>query len=240
MSCHVMLHSATSCHILSCRNVSPLLSFFPPHLNQFLCHPQVQVVITVQFYTSLSPVLILIYFFTDYNPHLVSSYITSHHITPCHITSHHVTSHHTMSHHITSQRIDGGVTGYNRSAAIARFNEPDCKAHVFLLTTRAGGLGLNLQAANTVIIYDSDWNPQGDLQAIARCHRLGQQKEVKVYRLLTRQTAEATMFRVASRKLGLTNILLNGLHSKVCMHQHPSLHFFSFSYSSTLSSSTPN
>ena len=113
------------------------------------------------------------------------------------------------------QRIDGGVTGYNRSAAIARFNEPDCKAHVFLLTTRAGGLGLNLQAANTVIIYDSDWNPQGDLQAIARCHRLGQQKEVKVYRLLTRQTAEATMFRVASRKLGLTNILLNGLHSKV-------------------------
>ena len=133
------------------------------------------------------------------------------------------------------------MTGYNRSAAIARFNEPDCKAHVFLLTTRAGGLGLNLQAANTVIIYDSDWNPQGDLQAIARCHRLGQQKEVKVYRLLTRQTAEATMFRVASRKLGLTNILLNGLHSKVCMHQHPSLHFFSHSSSPscTLSSSTP-
>jgi Helicase conserved C-terminal domain len=114
------------------------------------------------------------------------------------------------------------VTGYNRSAAIARFNEPDCKAHVFLLTTRAGGLGLNLQAANTVIIYDSDWNPQGDLQAIARCHRLGQQKEVKVYRLLTRQTAEATMFRVASRKLGLTNILLNGLHSKVCTQAYSS------------------
>lgn len=53
------------------------------------------------------------------------------------------------------------------------------------------------------------------MQAIARCHRLGQQKEVKVYRLLTRQTAETTMFRVASKKLGLTNILLNGLHSKV-------------------------
>lgn len=64
----------------------------------------------------------------------------------------------------------------------------------------------------------SDWNPQGDLQAIARCHRLGQQKEVKVYRLLTRQTAEATMFRVASKKLGLTNILLNGLHSRVSTH----------------------
>lgn len=52
------------------------------------------------------------------------------------------------------QRIDGGVTGYNRSAAITRFNQPDSKASVFLLTTRAGGLGLNLQAANTVIIYD--------------------------------------------------------------------------------------
>jgi Helicase conserved C-terminal domain/SNF2-related domain len=113
------------------------------------------------------------------------------------------------------ERIDGGVTGYNRSAAITRFNQPDSKASVFLLTTRAGGLGLNLQAANTVIIYDSDWNPQGDLQAIARCHRLGQQKEVKVYRLLTRQTAETSMFQVASKKLGLTNILLNGLHSKV-------------------------
>lgn len=52
------------------------------------------------------------------------------------------------------QRIDGGVTGYNRSAAITRFNQPDSVASVFLLTTRAGGLGLNLQAANTVIIYD--------------------------------------------------------------------------------------
>ena len=107
------------------------------------------------------------------------------------------------------------MTGYKRSAAIDRFNAVDSLASVFLLTTRAGGLGLNLQAANTVIIYDSDWNPQGDLQAIARCHRLGQQNEVKVYRLLTRQTAESSMFRVASKKLGLTNILLNGLHNKV-------------------------
>ena len=65
---------------------------------------------------------------------------------------------------------------------------------VFLLCTRAGGLGINLTAADTVIIYDSDWNPQNDLQAQARCHRIGQHKAVKVYRLITRNTYEREMF----------------------------------------------
>ena len=65
---------------------------------------------------------------------------------------------------------------------------------VFLLCTRAGGLGINLTAADTVIIYDSDWNPQNDLQAQARCHRIGQNKAVKVYRLITRNTYEREMF----------------------------------------------
>ena len=65
---------------------------------------------------------------------------------------------------------------------------------VFLLCTRAGGLGINLTAADTVIIYDSDWNPQNDLQAQARCHRIGQNKSVKVYRLITRNTYEREMF----------------------------------------------
>ena len=90
----------------------------------------------------------------------------------------------------------------------------------------------------------SDWNPQGDLQAIARCHRLGQQKEVKVYRLLTRQTAETSMFQVASKKLGLTNILLNGLHSKVLTrdvvhtpHQHTCLTLSAYHLISPLSPS---
>jgi chromodomain-helicase-DNA-binding protein 7 len=110
------------------------------------------------------------------------------------------------------ERIDGGVSGHLRSAAITRFNAPDSTTDVFLLTTRAGGLGLNLQAANHVVIFDSDWNPQGDLQAIARAHRLGQTKEVKVFRLLTKHTAEEAMFKVATHKLGLTDVLLNGLH----------------------------
>ena len=65
---------------------------------------------------------------------------------------------------------------------------------MFLLCTRAGGLGINLTAADTVIIYDSDWNPQNDVQAQARCHRIGQSKAVKVYRLITRNSYEREMF----------------------------------------------
>ncbi len=70
----------------------------------------------------------------------------------------------------------------------------DSDRFVFLLCTRAGGLGINLTAADTVIIYDSDWNPQNDLQAQARCHRIGQNKSVKIYRLITRNTYERDMF----------------------------------------------
>ena len=70
----------------------------------------------------------------------------------------------------------------------------DSDRFVFLLCTRAGGLGINLTAADTVIIYDSDWNPQNDIQAQARCHRIGQNKAVKVYRLITRNSYEREMF----------------------------------------------
>lgn len=71
-----------------------------------------------------------------------------------------------------------------------RFSAEGSEIFVFLLCTRAGGLGINLTAADTVIIYDSDWNPQNDVQAQARCHRIGQEKKVKIYRLLTRNTYE--------------------------------------------------
>ena len=66
------------------------------------------------------------------------------------------------------------------------------------MCARAGGLGINLTAADTVIIYDSDWNPQNDLQAQARCHRIGQQKSVKIYRLITSNTYEPEIFDKAS------------------------------------------
>eukprot|EP00958_Prasinococcus_capsulatus_P005940 scaffold569_cov408-Prasinococcus_capsulatus_cf.AAC.34 len=80
-------------------------------------------------------------------------------------------------------RIDGSVAQHDRQSQIKAFNE-DPAYSVFLLSTRAGGLGINLTAADTVIIYDSDWNPHQDLQAMDRCHRIGQQKPVHVYRLV--------------------------------------------------------
>ena len=84
---------------------------------------------------------------------------------------------------------------------------------VFLLCTKAGGLGINLVAADTVIIYDSDWNPQNDLQAQARCHRIGQDKMVKIYRLVTRNTYEREMFDRASLKLGLDKAVLQSMNT---------------------------
>merc|ERR1712071_424995 len=75
------------------------------------------------------------------------------------------------------------------------------------------GLGINLTAADTVIIYDSDWNPQNDLQAQARCHRIGQRKTVKIYRLLTKNTYEREMFDKASLKLGLDKAVLQSMNT---------------------------
>ncbi|KAH9386092.1 uncharacterized protein NEMAJ01_0988 [Nematocida major] len=106
------------------------------------------------------------------------------------------------------ERIDGTVRGDVRQASIDRFST-DENSFVFLLCTRAGGVGINLTAADTVIIFDSDWNPQNDLQAQARCHRIGQTAEVKIYRLVTRNTYEREMFDRASMKLGLDRAILH-------------------------------
>jgi len=106
-------------------------------------------------------------------------------------------------------RLDGSIVGEERQKSIDKFNDPKSGVFVFLLCTRAGGVGLNLTAANTVIIYDSDWNPQNDLQAQARCHRIGQTQEVQVYRLITRGTYENEMFLRASMKLGLDQAILD-------------------------------
>lgn len=111
------------------------------------------------------------------------------------------------------ERIDGRIRGNLRQAAIDRFSRPDSDRFVFLLCTKAGGLGINLTAADTVIIYDSDWNPQNDLQAQARCHRIGQQKMVKIYRLLCRNTYEREMFDKASLKLGLDKAVLQSMNT---------------------------
>uniref|UniRef100_S4RN91 Chromodomain helicase DNA binding protein 9 n=1 Tax=Petromyzon marinus TaxID=7757 RepID=S4RN91_PETMA len=112
------------------------------------------------------------------------------------------------------ERIDGRVRGNMRQVAIDRFCKPDSDRFVFLLCTRAGGLGINLTAADTCIIFDSDWNPQNDLQAQARCHRIGQSKAVKVYRLITRNSYEREMFDKASLKLGLDRAVLQSMSGR--------------------------
>ncbi|KEG11953.1 putative transcription activator [Trypanosoma grayi] len=100
-------------------------------------------------------------------------------------------------------RIDGNTSGYDRDAQMAAFNSPNSDYFLFLLSTRAGGLGINLQAANHVVIYDSDWNPQMDLQAQDRAHRIGQKREVRVYRFVTDGTVEEKIYRRALKKLYL-------------------------------------
>lgn len=86
---------------------------------------------------------------------------------------------------------------------VQAFNGKEAELHVFLLSTRAGGLGLNLQSADTVILYDSDWNPQQDLQAQDRAHRIGQKNEVRVFRFVTATPVEESMFMRAMAKLDL-------------------------------------
>lgn len=104
---------------------------------------------------------------------------------------------------IVYEKIDGSTKAKDRQTAIDRFNKAAHEFGVFLLSTKAGGIGINLTSAKIVIIYDSDWNPQNDVQAIARAHRIGQTEEVKVFRLISKKTYEVEMFERASKKLGL-------------------------------------
>ncbi|XP_058108290.1 chromatin structure-remodeling complex protein SYD-like isoform X2 [Magnolia sinica] len=102
-------------------------------------------------------------------------------------------------------RLDGHTSGSERGALIEEFNRPDSPTFIFLLSIRAGGVGVNLQAADTVIIFDTDWNPQVDLQAQARAHRLGQKRDVLVLRLETINTVEEQVRAAAEYKLGVAN-----------------------------------
>lgn len=105
-------------------------------------------------------------------------------------------------------RIDGGTDGESRDEQIAEFNRPGSEKFIFLLSTRAGGLGINLATADTVIIFDSDWNPQMDLQAMDRAHRIGQKKPVTVLRLVTRDSVEERILRKAMEKLRLDSLVI--------------------------------
>jgi hypothetical protein len=103
----------------------------------------------------------------------------------------------------TYVRLDGETNRVKRRLDVRRFNAPRSPIFIFLISTRAGGLGLNLASADTVILYDSDWNPQVDLQAMERAHRIGQTKPVRVYRLVCRGSVEERMVSRAEKKLFL-------------------------------------
>jgi len=123
-------------------------------------------------------------------------------------------------------RIDGQTDHESRTAQIDDYNSPGSSKvrlptekiqmktekrplqFVFLLTTRAGGLGINLTSADIVILYDSDWNPQVDLQAQDRAHRIGQKKQVHVFRFVTEQSVEEKMIERAEMKLRLDQVVI--------------------------------
>ncbi len=107
------------------------------------------------------------------------------------------------------QRLDGTVPAATRRIAIDHFNAPDSPDYVFLLSTRAGGLGINLMTADTVILFDSDWNPQADLQAMARAHRIGQKSHVMVYRLVSKDTIEEDVLERARKKMILEYAIIS-------------------------------
>ncbi|AQL01563.1 Putative homeodomain-like transcription factor superfamily protein [Zea mays] len=111
----------------------------------------------------------------------------------------------------TYERIDGKISGADRQIRIDRFNAKNSTRFCFLLSTRAGGLGINLATADTVIIYDSDWNPHADLQAMARAHRLGQTSKVMIYRLVSRGTIEERMMQLTKKKILLEHLVVGRL-----------------------------
>lgn len=105
-------------------------------------------------------------------------------------------------------RIDGSTAHEDRIAAIDDYNKPDSEKFLFLLTTRAGGLGINLTTADIVVLFDSDWNPQADLQAMDRAHRIGQTKQVYVYRFITENAIEEKVLDRAAQKLRLDQLVI--------------------------------
>ncbi|CAN7978572.1 unnamed protein product, partial [Ixodes persulcatus] len=109
--------------------------------------------------------------------------------------------------HFRHCRLDGRTKMEDRQLQMHLFNN-DPSYFVFLLSTRAGGLGINLTGGDTVVLFDSDWNPQSDLQAMDRCHRIGQTRPVVVYRLVTRGTVEQRMVERASAKRKLEKIIM--------------------------------
>lgn len=107
---------------------------------------------------------------------------------------------------IVHARLDGSTSRPRRSLDIKLFQQPNSPQQVFLISTRAGGLGINLTAASTVVLFDQDWNPQVDIQAISRAHRIGQTKIVQVYRLVCQDSVEEQALTRLRKKLYLSYV----------------------------------
>lgn len=112
------------------------------------------------------------------------------------------------------QRLDGSTKAELRQQAMEHFNAPGSDDFCFLLSTRAGGLGINLATADTVIIFDSDWNPQNDLQAMSRAHRIGQQDVVNIYRFVTSKSVEEDILERAKKKMVLDHLVIQKLNAE--------------------------
>ncbi|XP_059625031.1 protein CHROMATIN REMODELING 5 isoform X2 [Cornus florida] len=112
------------------------------------------------------------------------------------------------------QRLDGSTKAEMRHQAMEHFNAPGSDDFCFLLSTRAGGLGINLATADTVIIFDSDWNPQNDLQAMSRAHRIGQQEVVNIYRFVTSKSVEEDILERAKKKMVLDHLVIQKLNAE--------------------------
>merc|ERR1719387_2890227 len=110
-------------------------------------------------------------------------------------------------------RLDGSTKIEDRKDLVAQYQEPG-GPFAFIISTRAGGLGINLTAADTVVFYESDWNPTMDLQAMDRAHRLGQTKKVTVYRLICKDTIEEKILKRATQKEKVSKIVYNNKSSK--------------------------
>ncbi|KAK9767176.1 hypothetical protein K7432_003206 [Basidiobolus ranarum] len=105
-------------------------------------------------------------------------------------------------------RLDGNTPGDLRQQLVDSFNEPGSNLFIFLLSTRAGGVGLNLASADTVIIYDPDFNPHADIQALSRAHRIGQEKQVLVFKFVTRGSAEERILQVGKKKIVMDHLVI--------------------------------
>lgn len=112
------------------------------------------------------------------------------------------------------QRLDGSVSTLEKQKRIDAFNAPDSNLFAFLLSTRAGGVGINLATADTVIIMDPDFNPHQDIQALSRAHRIGQKKKVLVFQLVTKGSAEEQILQSGRKKMALDQALIESMDVK--------------------------